>query len=85
MKIDKCSFCGREKKEVNLLIAGMEGHICDSCVEQAHAIVEEEFKKDESFVNKDFKILKPKEIKSFLDQYVIGQDHAKKNLVGGGL
>jgi ATP-dependent Clp protease ATP-binding subunit ClpX len=44
MKIDKCSFCGREKKEVNLLIAGMEGHICDSCVEQAHAIVEEEFK-----------------------------------------
>ncbi len=80
MKIDKCSFCGREKKEVNLLIAGMEGHICDSCVEQAHAIVEEEFKKDESFVNKDFKILKPKEIKSFLDQYVIGQDHAKKIL-----
>jgi len=47
MKIDKCSFCGREKKEVNLLIAGMEGHICDNCVEQAHAIVEEEFKKDQ--------------------------------------
>jgi ATP-dependent Clp protease ATP-binding subunit ClpX len=80
MKIDKCSFCGREKKEVNLLIAGMEGHICDSCVEQAYAIVEEELKKDESFVNKDFKIMKPKEIKDFLDQYVIGQDHAKKIL-----
>lgn len=80
MKMDKCSFCGREKKEVNLLIAGMEGHICDNCVEQAHAIVEEEFKKDESFSIKDFKIMKPKEIKDFLDQYVIGQEHAKKIL-----
>lgn len=80
MKMDKCSFCGREKKEVNLLIAGMEGHICDNCVEQAHAIVEEEFKKDESFSIKDFKVMKPKEIKDFLDQYVIGQEHAKKIL-----
>ena len=44
--MDKCSFCGREKKDVNLLIAGMEGHICDRCIEQAYAIVEEEFKKD---------------------------------------
>jgi len=78
--MDKCSFCGREKKEVNLLIAGMEGHICDSCVEQAYAIVEEELKKDESFVNKEFKLMKPLEIKSFLDQYVIGQDQAKKIL-----
>jgi endopeptidase Clp ATP-binding regulatory subunit (clpX) len=80
MKMDKCSFCGREKKEVNLLIAGMEGHICDSCVEQAYAIVEEEFKKDNSFSTKEFNIMKPKEIKSFLDQYVIGQEHAKKIL-----
>ncbi len=80
MKIDKCSFCGREKKEVNLLIAGMEGHICDNCVEQAHAIVEEEFKKDEGFDTKEIKLLKPVEIKSFLDQYVIGQDQAKKIL-----
>lgn len=78
--MDKCSFCGREKKEVNLLIAGMEGHICDSCVEQAYAIVEEEFKKDNSFSTKEFNIMKPKEIKSFLDQYVIGQEHAKKIL-----
>lgn len=78
--MDKCSFCGREKKEVNLLIAGMEGHICDSCVEQAYAIVEEEFKKDSSFSTKEFNVMKPKEIKSFLDQYVIGQEHAKKIL-----
>jgi ATP-dependent Clp protease ATP-binding subunit ClpX len=80
MKIDKCSFCGREKKEVNLLIAGMEGHICDNCVEQAHAIVEEEFKKDQGFSTKGLKLLKPQEIKNFLDQYVIGQDQAKKIL-----
>ncbi len=80
MKMDKCSFCGREKKEVNLLIAGMEGHICDNCVEQAHAIVEEEFKKDPGFDTKGIKLMKPKEIKAFLDQYVIGQDQAKKIL-----
>jgi ATP-dependent Clp protease ATP-binding subunit ClpX len=80
MKMDKCSFCGREKREVNLLIAGMEGHICDSCVEQAHAIVEEEFKKDNSFTTKEFSVMKPKEIKNFLDQYVIGQEHAKRIL-----
>jgi ATP-dependent Clp protease ATP-binding subunit ClpX len=80
MKADKCSFCGREKKEVNLLIAGMEGHICDNCVEQAHSIVLEEFKKDDEFDTKGIKLMKPKEIKSFLDQYVIGQDQAKKIL-----
>jgi ATP-dependent Clp protease ATP-binding subunit ClpX len=81
MKTDKCSFCGREKKEVNLLIAGMEGHICDNCVEQAHSIVAEEFKKDEiGFDTKGLKLMKPKEIKTFLDQYVIGQDQAKKIL-----
>lgn len=80
MKLDKCSFCGREKKEVNLLIAGMEGHICDNCVEQAHAIVEEEFKKDKGFDTAGIKLMKPVEIKNFLDQYVIGQDQAKKIL-----
>lgn len=80
MKVDKCSFCGREKKEVNLLIAGIEGHICDNCVEQAHAIVEEEFRKDGTFDTKGLKLMKPQEIKDFLDQYVIGQDQAKKIL-----
>jgi len=78
--MDKCSFCGREKKEVNLLIAGMEGHICDNCVEQAHAIVEEEFKKVKGFDTSGIKLMKPIEIKNFLDQYVIGQDQAKKIL-----
>ena len=78
--MDKCSFCGREKKEVNLLIAGMEGHICDNCVEQAHAIVEEEFKKEKGFDTAGIKLMKPVEIKTFLDQYVIGQDQAKKIL-----
>jgi ATP-dependent Clp protease ATP-binding subunit ClpX len=80
MKSDKCSFCGREKKEVNLLIAGIEGHICDNCVEQAHSIVAEEFKKDEVFDTKGLNLMKPREIKNFLDQYVIGQDQAKKIL-----
>ncbi|HBL76075.1 MAG: ATP-dependent protease ATP-binding subunit ClpX [Bacteroidetes bacterium GWF2_42_66] len=78
--MDKCSFCGREKKEVNLLIAGMDGHICDRCIEQAYAIVEEEFKKEDNFDMSGIKLLKPKEIKEFLDQYVIGQDQAKKIL-----
>ncbi|WP_238766906.1 ATP-dependent Clp protease ATP-binding subunit ClpX [Maribellus maritimus] len=79
-KMDKCSFCGREKREVNLLIAGIDGHICDRCAEQAHSIIQEEIKKDSSFDLDGAKLLKPKEIKEFLDQYVIGQDQAKKIL-----
>jgi len=77
---DKCSFCGREKREVNLLIAGIDGHICDRCAEQAHSIIQEEIKKDSTFDLDGAKLLKPKEIKEFLDQYVIGQDQAKKIL-----
>jgi len=76
--MDKCSFCGREKKEVNLLIAGMEGHICDRCVVQAYSIIQEELKKDSTFDLAGIQLLKPKQIKEFLDQYVIGQDEAKK-------
>ena len=79
-KSDKCSFCGREKEEVNLLIAGIDGHICDRCAEQAHAIIQEETRKDSAFDLKGAKLMKPQEIKAFLDQYVIGQDHAKKIL-----
>ena len=79
-KMDKCSFCGREKKEVNLLIAGIDGHICDRCAEQAHSIIQEEIKKDSTFSLDDIKLLKPIEVKEFLDQYVIGQDDAKKIL-----
>ena len=78
--MDKCSFCGKEKKDTNLLIAGMDGHICDHCIEQAYAIVEEEFKKESEFDLNGLKLLKPKEIKEFLDQYVIGQDQAKRIL-----
>ncbi|WP_394706460.1 ATP-dependent Clp protease ATP-binding subunit ClpX [Draconibacterium orientale] len=78
--MDKCSFCGREKKEVNLLIAGIDGHICDRCAEQAHSIIQEEVKTSSSFDLDDIKLLKPKEIKDFLDQYVIGQDRAKRVL-----
>jgi len=78
--MEKCSFCGRTKKEVNVLIAGVSGHICDSCIEQAHTIIAEETKEKESFNLNDIKLLKPIEIKSFIDQYVIGQDDAKKVL-----
>jgi len=62
------------------LIAGISGHICDSCIEQANAILEEEFKKKSSFDLGQIKLMKPAEIKEFLDQYVIGQDEAKKFL-----
>ncbi len=79
-RIDKCSFCGHEKKEVTLLIAGIDGHICDRCVEQAYDIVREEIKKENSFNLASVKLLKPKQIKEFVDQYVIGQDEAKKVL-----
>ncbi len=77
-RMDKCSFCGREKKEVNILIAGIDGHICDRCVEQAYSIIQEELKKESSFDLAGVQLLKPKQIKEFLDQYVIGQDQAKK-------
>jgi ATP-dependent Clp protease ATP-binding subunit ClpX len=78
--MDKCSFCGRNKDEVELLIAGMDGHICDRCIEQAHSIIEEEFKSKGTLDLSTIELLKPKQIKEFLDQYVIGQDHAKKIL-----
>ena len=76
--MDKCSFCGRTKKETNLLVAGLDGHICDHCIEQAHILMNEELgnKKNVSFDS--INLLKPNEIKNFLDQYVIGQDMAKK-------
>jgi ATP-dependent Clp protease ATP-binding subunit ClpX len=77
-KTDKCAFCGREKKDVNILIAGIDGHICDRCIEQAYSIIQEEFKKDNTFDLTGIQLLKPKQIKEFLDQYVIGQDQAKK-------
>ena len=76
--MDRCSFCGREKKDTNLLIAGISGHICDRCIEQAYSIVQEELGVHGEFDMDQIKLLKPIEIKSFLDLYVIGQDEAKK-------
>jgi ATP-dependent Clp protease ATP-binding subunit ClpX len=76
--MDRCSFCGREKKDTNLLIAGISGHICDRCIEQAYSIVQEELGVHGEFDMGQIKLLKPTEIKSFLDLYVIGQEEAKK-------
>ncbi|MBI3136642.1 MAG: ATP-dependent Clp protease ATP-binding subunit ClpX [Bacteroidetes bacterium] len=76
-----CSFCGRPKSEVGILIAGVTGHICDSCIAQAHQIVDEQMRFDtKSETKADFKLLKPAQIKEQLDEYVIGQDDAKKIL-----
>jgi ATP-dependent Clp protease ATP-binding subunit ClpX len=75
----ECSFCGRKKPETNLLIAGIDAHICDKCIEQANGIVLEELKSSGSSKQVGDLILnKPKEIRAFLDQYVIGQDQTKK-------
>ena len=75
----ECSFCGRKKPETNLLIAGINAHICDKCIEQAHGIVLEELKQSgNSNLVADLILLKPKEIRAFLDDYVIGQDQTKK-------
>ena len=77
----KCSFCGRSKQEVNLLIAGLTGHICDHCVAQAQNIVKEELsEKEYKTYAKSLKVYKPVEIKKHLDEYVIGQEQAKKVL-----
>tara|TARA_R110002051_G_scaffold12658_1_gene43620 strand:+ start:3636 stop:4868 length:1233 start_codon:yes stop_codon:yes gene_type:complete len=75
----ECSFCGRKKPETSLLIAGLDAHICDRCIEQAHGIVLEEAKDtDKKGLNSDLTLKKPKEIKDFLDEYIIGQDFTKK-------
>ena len=77
----ECSFCGRKKPETNLLIAGINAHVCDRCIEQAHGIVLEELKSGGTAALKsatDLILKKPKEIRGFLDQYVIGQDQTKK-------
>jgi len=72
-----CSFCGKDKQDTNILIAGTSAHICDLCIEQAHEIVKEDAA-DEVFIANDFTLLKPKEIKAHLDDFVIGQYDAKK-------
>ena len=75
----ECSFCGRKKAETDLLIAGMDAHICDKCIEQAHGIVKEEISDARtSNLSKDLILKKPREIKEFLDEYIIGQNETKK-------
>jgi ATP-dependent Clp protease ATP-binding subunit ClpX len=75
----ECSFCGRKKPETNLLIAGIDAHICDRCIEQAHGIILEELKTNSNAkMATDLVLRKPKEIRAFLDEYVIGQDQTKK-------
>ncbi len=76
-KIERCSFCGREKAQTNVLIAGLDAHICDYCVTQAQAIIEEEISSKQSRYLNKIELQKPREIKNYLDQYVIGQDEAK--------
>lgn len=77
-----CSFCGRSRDEVKILIAGQEGHICENCVEHAQEIIAQELLLRHETSNSNFKlnVKKPIEIKRFLDEYIIGQDEAKKVL-----
>jgi len=77
----QCSFCGRKKEEVKILIAGQEGHICEHCIEHAHEIIAKEFhQKKADGKPGTLTVQKPMAIKAFLDQYIIGQDDAKKIL-----
>ena len=86
MSKNVCSFCGRSEKEVNLLITGLNGHICDNCVLQAYQIVQSSEQLNDKHGGTDAKpfslkkVPKPKEIKKYLDQYIIGQDEAKRYL-----
>ena len=79
----KCSFCDRAESDVNILFTGMKGNICDQCIENAHHLLQEangDMNKPQSSKSdlQQHKLYKPREIKAFLDQYVIGQDDAKK-------
>ena len=77
----KCSFCGRDKQDTNVLIAGITGHICDGCIAQAQNIISEEIRqRDRKDIEGAVALQKPKEIKAYLDEYVIGQEDAKKVL-----
>jgi ATP-dependent Clp protease ATP-binding subunit ClpX len=82
MNPNQCSFCGRKKNEVQILISGQNGFICENCIEQAHAIVKDSATatSETSMASSLDELKKPREIKAFLDEYVIGQDQAKKQL-----
>jgi len=76
----QCSFCGKKKDQTRLLIAGIDAHICDLCIEQANGIILQENKSNESNSKEksDLELLKPQQIKLFLDDYIVGQDYTKK-------
>tara|TARA_B100001769_G_scaffold3196_1_gene2296 strand:+ start:474 stop:1703 length:1230 start_codon:yes stop_codon:yes gene_type:complete len=76
----QCSFCGKKKDQTRLLIAGIDAHICDLCIEQANGIIiqENNSKENNSNEKSDFELLKPQQIKLFLDDYIVGQDYTKK-------
>lgn len=81
----KCSFCARQESEVGILFTGLQGNICDQCIENAHQLLQETINEDDAKKKskdniKEHKVYKPRELKAFLDQYVIGQDDAKKVL-----
>ena len=78
-EVVKCSFCGKNKQDTDVLIAGINAHICDSCIEQAYDILESD-STDNSSLNQSARLLKPQQIKSHLDEFVIGQEQAKKVL-----
>jgi len=75
---DKCSFCGRRRSEVEILISGVDGQICENCIDQAKDILSEELNNKKASDVKLLELLKPLDIKGKLDDYVIGQDEAKK-------
>ena len=73
-----CSFCGLSKLQTKVLVAGQDAHICDQCIEQAFSILNHQKENDQITTSSDIQDLNPKKIKSFLDEYVVGQDYAKK-------
>jgi ATP-dependent Clp protease ATP-binding subunit ClpX len=73
-----CSFCGKSKKDVSVMISGINAHICERCVGQAQQILNEENKIRSNSKTPKFNLVKPREMKDYLDQYVVGQDEAKK-------
>ena len=76
----QCSFCGKKKDQTRLLIAGIDAHICDLCIEQANGIILQENNSNEnnSSEKSDLELVKPQQIKLFLDDYIVGQDYTKK-------
>lgn len=78
-----CSFCGRAKNEVGILLSGIDGHICDTCLQQGYEVVKDEMgaaAKAHKPGNQQFELVKPKDLKAYLDEYVIGQEEAKRHL-----